>query len=529
MGGCLLAALLGLALSACTVPDDSDTLVVVPHADLQSLDPIVTTVGIVQRHALMVYDVLFARDAEQQPQPQMVAEWSVSADGLLWRFRLRDGLFFHDGSPVQSSDVVASLRRWSSRDAYGRQLLARTVELRAEDELTFSWILSEPYGLMLHALSKTGGPIPVIMPKRLALTDPAVPVQEVIGSGPFRFAAEQWIPGSKVVYLRNDAYLPRPEPASGAAGGKIVRVSRVEWLNIRDPQSAVLALAAGEVDFVESPAVDFLPMLRSAGMNVERTDPLGMQGMLRINHLHPPFDDPRARQALLYVIDQAEILQAMFGNPDLVRQCYAFFTCGSPLGRESFVPDRIGHDPGRARELLEAAGYRGEPLVILHPTDIQFVNIATLVLARQLQSVGIAVDLQAMDFGSMAARRGNRAAPADGGWHLGMTYWPGGDVSDPVGNLPMHSSCEKAWPGWPCDAAHQSLIDQFPAAPDHAARQALADRLQRSAWELVPYVLMGQWYLPVAYSPRLDGVLEVPGTTVFWNISKEPVQVVTSD
>jgi len=257
-------------------------------------------------------------------------------------------------------------------------------------------------------------------------------------------------------------------------------------------------------------------------MVVERRDPLGMQGMMRMNHLHPPFDDPRARQALLFAVDQAEILQAMFGNPDLVRVCHAFFTCGAPLASDAGVPDGIGADPERARALLRMAGYRGEPLVLLHPTDITFISVATLVFAQQLEAIGARVELQAMDFGSMAARRTRRAPPGQGGWHLGMTYWPGGDVADPVGNLPMHASCARAWPGWPCDPQHQALIDRFPAALTDAERQALADRIQRSAWRLVPYVPLGQWYLPVAYSPRLDGVLEVPGTVVFWNIRKAP-------
>lgn len=520
--GRLLAAL-ALLLGGCSVEDDSDTLTAVMHADLQSLDPIVTTVGIVQRHALMVYDTLFGRDAEQRPQPQMVDRYSVSDDGLVWRFTLRSGLRFHDGSPVTAADVVASLRRWGARDTYGRQIFAVTQELAAVEVDTVRWALTEPYGLMLHALSKTGGPIPVIMPERLARTDPATPVREAIGSGPFVFAADEWVPGGKVVYRRNADYRPRDEPPSGTAGGKVVEVERVEWLNIRDAQSAVLALANGEVDFVESPAVEFLPMLRREGLQVARTDPLGTQGMLRMNHLHAPFDDPRARRALLFAVNQAEILQAMFGDPQITQVCYAFFVCGSPLTSDAGVPDAIGNDPDRARKLLEAAGYDGRPIVVLHPTDIMFMNIATLVLADQLRRVGFEVELVAMDFGTMAARRASRAAPREGGWHIGLTYWPGVNVSDPVGNVLIHASCERAWPGWPCDAEHQRLIERYARLPTAARRRALAAQIQRSAYDLVPYVIIGQWYLPAAMSPRLDGVLEVPGTTVFWNIDKRPL------
>jgi peptide/nickel transport system substrate-binding protein len=518
----LLAGALALSLAGPAAAQSPDTRVlrVVPFADLQSLDPIVTTIGIVQRHATMVYDFLFGRDANQQPQPQMVESWARSDDGRLWRFTLRDGLAFHDGAPVTTDDVIASLRRWGARDPYGRQIFALTTALEAEGPRTFVWRLSAPYGLMLEALSKSGGPVPAIMPKRIAETDPTKPITEAIGSGPFVFAAGEWVPGSKVVYRRNEAYRPRSEPASGTAGAKLVKVDRVEWLNIRDPQSAVLALNAGEVDYVENPSTDFLPILQGAGMRIVRTDPLGTQGMLRMNHLHPPFDNPKAREALLYLVDQSAYLQAMFGNPELTAVCHAFFVCGSPQETSAGVPAGIGKDKAKARRLFQEAGYDGSPLVILHPTDIQFMNVATIVLAEDLKSIGVRVDLQAMDFGAMGARRANRAKPSEGGWHIGLTYWPGLNVSDPIGNVPMQASCERAWPGWPCDAAHQALLDRYPAASAGVERKALVDSIQESAYRLVPYVPIGQWFAPVAHSPRLSGVIGVPGTLVLWNIEK---------
>ncbi|MET4133630.1 peptide/nickel transport system substrate-binding protein [Porphyrobacter sp. MBR-155] len=514
-------ALAGLSVS-CTRVDTRNTLRIVPYADLQALDPIVTTIGIVQRHAMMVYDFLFARDAGGMVQPQMVESWDRSADGLTWTFRLREGLFFHDGAPVTADDVIASLRRWSARDAYGRQIFAVTSRIASDDARTVRWQLDRPYGLMLQALSKTGGPVPAIMPRRLAETSVTAPIRDTTGSGPFRFVDAEWIPGGVAVYARNDQYVPRAEPASGAAGGKHVLVDRVEWHNIRDPQSAVLALAAGEVDYVENPTAEFLPMLRGEDVTIVRNDPLGTQGMLRMNHLHPPFDNPLARQALLYLIDQRRYLQAMFGNPDMTQACNEFFVCGSQLGSTAGIPEGFAPDREKARQLLAQSGYDGRPLVILHPTDIQFMNLATLVLADDLRSIGAKVDLQAMDFGAMSSRRANRAAPEDGGWHIGLTYWPGVDVSDPVANSPMQANCDAAWPGWPCDPAHQALIDRYAYAQSDAERQALADQIQASAYRLLPYVPIGLWYNPIAYRNNLQGVLSVPGSSVFWNITKAP-------
>ncbi len=505
-----------------SVPEDR-VLRVVPFADLQSLDPIVTTVGIVQRHGTMVYDSLFGRDDNQIPRPQMVESFSTSPDGLVWTFTLRNGLAFHDGPPVTADDVVASLKRWAARDASGRQIMSRTVSLEAKDAKTLVWTLNKPYGLMLYALSKPSGVIPAIMPKRFAETDPNKPVTEAIGSGPFEFVRDEWVPGSKVVYRKNAKYVPRSEPASGTAGGKVVKVDRVEWINIRDAQSAVLALQNGEVDYVEAPGTDFLPLLRGAGIKIVRTDRLGSQGMIRMNHIHPPFDKLAARQALLYLVNQQNFLQTMFSDPELYQACGAFFVCGAPLESTVGVQADFGKNKEKARQLMKEAGYNGETIVILHPTDVQTMNVSTLALAEELKSIGVKVDLQAMDFAAMSGRRANKAAPGQGGWHIGLTYWPGLIVSDPIGNVPMQASCDKAWPGWPCDAPHQAMIDRFADLSSDADRKALAADIQKSAYEkVVPYVPFGQWFAPVAHSPRLSGVIGMPGTMVLWNIAKAP-------
>ncbi|WP_426954423.1 ABC transporter substrate-binding protein [Muricoccus radiodurans] len=516
----LLGAAAQIEAQAQTLPPHR-LLRVVLNADLQTLDPINTTAGVVQSHAHMVYDQLFGRDDQQRPQPQMVGAHSVSEDNLAWRFTLRDGLRFHDGAPVTAADVVASLRRWAARDPHGRQILAVTAALEADpDGHTVIWRLTRPYGPMLDALSKPAGNMPAIMPARIAATDPFTAIQDPTGSGPFTFERGEWVPGSRVVYRRNPDYVPRDEPASGTAGGKRVLVDRVEWLNIANAQTAALALIQGEVDYLETPGTDFLPMLQRRGMQVLRLNRLGFQGMIRMNHIHPPFSDARARQALLMLANQQEFLDAMFPDPSLVQVCHAFFVCGSPQESTAGVPPRVGEDPERARALLRESGYDGRPIVIMDPTDNPFMHAATLVLAQQMQRVGFRVDVQATDFATMATRRASRRPPGEGGWDIGLTFWNGLGASDPIGNVPMQASCERAWPGWPCDAVHQALIDAYPDATTEALRRQAIDRLQESAYRVVPYVPSGQWFLPVAVSPRLSGMLGMPGIVVLWNIAK---------
>jgi peptide/nickel transport system substrate-binding protein len=506
-------------------PTDNRTLRIVPHADLQTLDPIVTTAGVVQSHAQLVYDQLFGRDARQQPQPQMVERYARSGDALTWRFTLRPGLYFHDGTPVTPEDVVASLRRWGMRDPHGQQLVAVTISLVADsDGRSLTWTLRRPYPPMLHALSKPAGNMPAIMPAHIAAADPFTAIRDPIGSGPFIFVREEWVPGSQVVYRRNPAYVPRTEPASGTAGGKVAGADRIEWHMIGNGQTAVLALLRGELDYIENPPVDFLPILRRRGMQTVRTNPLGAPGMIRMNHLHSPFDDVRARRALLLAVDQLQMLQAMFPDPSLYTVCHAFFVCGSAQEITAGAPSGLGSPDarGRAREMLHDSGYDGRPIVILDATDNAFLHAATLVLAQQMRAAGFRTDVQAMDFAAIAARRASRRPPAEGGWHIALTYWDGLGASDPVSNLPMQASCERAWPGWPCDPDHQALIDSYSFAETLAERRLLLGALQVSAYRIVPYVPFGQWYVPSAASPGLTGVLSMPGIIVPWGMRKSP-------
>lgn len=518
--GALLALAATTGAHAQGVPENK-IIRVVPFADLATIDPITTTAGNVQSHAVNVYDFLFGRDSKDVPKPQMVETWSMSPNGLVWRFTLRDGLAFHDGAPVTSEDVIASLKRWGARDAHGRQLAALTEVMTAVDAKTFEWTLKQPYGLMLEALSKTGSNVPAIMPKRIADTDPAKNITDATGSGPFIFVREEWKPGAKAVYVRNTKYVPRKEPTDGTAGAKIVHIDRMEWLTLADPQAAVFALQNGEVDFIENTPVDLIPDLKARGIGLQVTNAFGHQGILRPNHLNPPFNNPKARKALLYLLDQPRYLAAMWGASDIWKPCQAFLVCGSALASEAGNDPEFGKSKEKAKALLAEAGYKGEPIVILQPTDIAFLSNASLLLAQDLKSIGVNVDLQAMDFATVGQRRANRKSTAEGGWNLMFSWWNGVSMSDPVGNVPLAATCEKAWPGWPCDAAHQALLDSFPSVTDPAAKRAAAEKIQLSGMALLPYIQVGMWSQPVAFSPKLSGLLPVPGAMVFWNAVKK--------
>ena len=341
------------------------TLRLVAHSDLKVLDPIWTTAYIARNHGYMIYDVLFATDANGEVRPQMVDRYETSSDGLAWTFTLRDGLQWHDGQPVIAEDCVASLKRWGARDPLGQLMMAATSEITALGRSSFRIVLREPFALVLEALGKPSSNVPFMMPKRVAETDPYNQIDDYTGSGPFIFKRDEWKPGEKVVYVKNTRYKPRSEPPSMLAGAKLAKVDRVEWIAISDPLMAVNALQRGEIDLVELPSYDLYPMLR-ADRNIAliALNPKGNQSYMRLNHLHPPFNNLKARRAAMYAIAQEDFLHAQFGDPAIYRLCNAPLTCGSRY-EKTYGDLLIKPDLEKARTLLKESGYDGRPLVML--------------------------------------------------------------------------------------------------------------------------------------------------------------------
>jgi peptide/nickel transport system substrate-binding protein len=466
----------------------------------------------------MIYDTLFALDADLQIRPQMVERWTVSRDGMKYAFTLRDGLKFHDGQPVTAEDCVASIRRWAARDAVGRLMMAAVGRLAPTDRKSFSLELAQPFGLVLDGLAKPSASPCFIMPARLAATDPNEQVKETVGSGPYRFVKDEWQPGNQVVYVRNPDYVPRNEAPSGAAGGKRALVDRVVWRYIPDPATAHAALRAGEVDYWENPPLDFVPsMERDPNLTVFVTDPRGTQGLLRPNHVQPPFNHKKARQALLWAVDQEAYLRAAIGQPKYYRTCPGYFMCGN-LPYESTVGAPARPDPERARQLLKESGYDGSPVVLMDPTDIALLHGATLVARELLARVGFNVDLQAMDWSTLVARRAKKEPVKEGGWNLFHTWAISADTMTPAVNSAIAGTCERAWFGWYCSEAMERLRSEFARTTDQARRKQLAEEIQRLAFDEVPYVPWGQWVLPSAHRKNVRGVLQF-GAQLLWNIA----------
>ncbi len=494
----------------------------IPQADLAVLDPVWTSVYVTRNHGYMVYDTLYGQDSTFRTMPQMVQGAQIERDGREWRLRLRDGLQFHDGEPVLARDCVASIRRWGKRDAFGQILMAQTEELSAGDDRTIVFRLRAPCTWLPDALGKIGINMLPIMPERLATTDAFKQITEVVGSGPFRFLADERVSGARVAYAKFDGYVPRQEGTPDwTAGPKIVHFDRVEWNVIPDPATASAALQRGEADWWEQPIFDLLPEIRKRqDLAVSTVDVTGNIGVLRFNALFPPFDNPAIRRALLPALDQSEFMQAVAGDDrQYWRDGVGYLPPGTPMASTRGLEALTGpRSADVARRRLQEAGYKGERVVLLNPGDYPRISALALVAADMLQRCGMNVDVQTIDWGSVIRRRTSQAVPEAGGWSIFLTTLTGADLSNPVSNPALRGDGKAGWFGWPTAPKLETLRATWLEAESDAARKEVSADIQAQAFEDVPFLPLGQFFQPTAMSRSLTGALQ--GMPLFWNLRR---------
>ncbi|MFP1763077.1 ABC transporter substrate-binding protein [Lonsdalea quercina] len=521
----IASLLLPIGLSAALLSPSAlaaeKTLHAVMSSSLRVLDPIATTAQITRNHGYMIYDTLIGMDEHQVPKPQM-ADWTVSPDGLTYTFTLRDGLLWHDGKPVTAADCVASLKRWARYDVGGQLMMKYTAGITATNDKTLVLTLSKPFGYVLQLLAKPSSVAAFMMPERVANTPDGKMITDYTGSGPYKFVAGEFDPGNRVVYEKFEQYVPRKEPASGTAGGKVVKVDRVEWINMPDRMTAINALSSGDIDFIEQLPIDLLPMVQAnPDLKSGVLSKLGSLTGGRMNFLYPPFDNPDIRRAALLAMSQKDVLDALVGNPEYFKLCASVFGCGTTLetqeGGESLLK---GGDIEAAKALLKKAGYDGTPVVIMQPTDVPSQAPQPVVVAQALRKAGFNVSLQPMDWQTLVSRRANQNSPSQGGWNLFFTYWNAETIWNPVVNPMLDGGGRQgAWFGWPTDPKINDLRVAFATATEPAKQKAIAVEIQKHAMEQVSYIPLGQFYDVAVWSSRISHLMTGP-STVFWNVEK---------
>jgi peptide/nickel transport system substrate-binding protein len=517
----LLISIAAAAIAAAGSPASAQkTLKVVQHSDIKVIDPIWSSAYIVRNHGYLIYDTLFALDAKLQPQPQMAESFIMSDDGLTATIKLRDGLNFHDGKPVTAEDCIASLKRWAARDSMAQKLADFIAEYKLIDEKSFQIVLKEKYGALLETLAKQSGVAPFIMPKRVAETDPFKQIGESIGSGPFMFKADEWKPGDRAVYVKNPAYKPRQEAASGLAGGKVALVDRIEMIWIPDAQTQVNALKQGEVDMIESVPHDLLPTIERDA-NIRLIKSIGsLQYTFRPNWKIKPFDNPKIRQAAMIALDQQDFLAAAIGDSRFYATCKALFTCKTPLTSEAGMADMLNGNSAKAAALLKEAGYDGTPVVILRPSDLTVLANLAPVAKDQLERAGFKVDVQSMDWQTVLGRVVKIGAVSEGGWNAFLTAWAQVDILNPIMMPYLAANCEKARPGWPCDADMEKLRDDYARAVTPQDRTKLAEAAQVLNTKIVTQIPLGEFWNVTAVRKNIDYGEPSSMVTVYWGLDK---------
>jgi peptide/nickel transport system substrate-binding protein len=518
------ACFLALAFSVVCLPTKAQTktLRFVPQSSLTILDPIWSTGYVTRNHAYMIYDTLFSTDSKGGIKPQMVDQWHTSKDGKTWTFKLRPSLEFHDGKPVTSDDVIASLKRWSTRDSLGIILAKFIDRYEVVDDNTWRIHLNEPCGIMLDALGKPSSNVPFIMPARIANTSGFEQIKETIGSGPFIFKSDEFKPNERAVYVKNSSYVPRTEPKDALAGGKRVLIDRIEWMTIRDPLTQYHALTKGEVDWVEQPNFEHASSYRTqTDVVFHELSSAGVQFVLRMNHLHPPFNDVRIRQAAMVALGQFDFLKTQIAVPGLYRFCKSIYPCDSPL-----VSDETGiytgtANPVTAAQMLKAAGYDGTPIVLLRSSDPPVVSKIPLVARNQLEAAGFKVDMQQMDWAALTARRAKKEIPEQGGWNVFLTSFVSSDIANPLTSPMLNAQGQAGWLGWQNEPRIEALKHQYARANSLAKKLEIAKQLQLVALDTVSYVPLGMYSRTTAYRKGIKGVEHNAGVHVFWSVSKE--------
>ncbi|MCS6892845.1 MAG: ABC transporter substrate-binding protein [Rhodovarius sp.] len=518
-----LGAAAALPAPAIAQPASNRVLKFVPQANLTSVDPIWTTATVTRNHGYLVYDCLYGLDDQFRPHPQMAEGTLFDDGGKIATITLRPGLFFHDGEPVRATDVVASLNRWMARSPIGQKLRSYTEELEALDDRRLRFRLNKPFPLLLHALGSVATPTPFIMPERIARTDPFQQIRETVGSGPFRFVQSEFNSGSLAVYVRNERYVPNPNagPVSLTAGPKVVHFDRLEWHIIQDTATSTAALMQGEIDWFEQPTPENQLLLRrNRNVVVELMTPFMSLGIMRFNFLHPPFDNPAMRRALLPAIQQSDFMIAAQGpDPANWRDGVGIFTPGSPLASDAGLePLRGPRSIERARQLMREAGYTNQLIRILGPTDILNPAALTQVTIDLFRRLGANIDPVLTDWGTVVQRRASREPLERGGWSITCTTFAGFEVMDPAGHFPLRGNGRNAWFGWPDIPRLEELRDAWFDAPDLPTQQALAREMQIVAMHELPFIPLGAVASITALRRNLTG--RVPGFAQFWNIRR---------
>jgi peptide/nickel transport system substrate-binding protein len=360
------------------------------------------------------------------------------------------------------------------------------------------------------------------MPERLASRPGTEQLTDPTGSGPFRFLKDEWISGVRSAYARFERYVPRQEPPGFFAGGKVANFERVEWIVQPDPSVAAAALQKNEADWLETPLIDLCPMLaRSPGIYTRIVDPDGFLMLMLLNNLHPPFDNPKVRQAVLLALDQQSFVDAVVGDQkDLANVPTGLFAPTMPMANNAGMARLTGpRDIAAAKKAIAESGYKGDPAMLMAPSDQPAMAQMSQVARDLFQSIGLNVDYRVMDWGSVLTRRASQMPVNQGGWGACIATISSLTAANPGSLITLRGNGRQGFPGWPTDERLEELREAWFDAPDLAAQKSVAAQVQARYFETVPFLALCRMRQPMAFRTEINDV--VPAAyPVFWGVRR---------
>ena len=495
-----LALLIVGALSLPAVFANS-VITVAIAGEAQTFDPMLSTHDIVSQVTQHFVETLFTFDSSWDVVPLLAAEMpEISEDGRVYRITLREGVQFHDGSMMDSGDVVASLERWLESASRGRGVAGQVASVTATGPLEVTITLTEPYSPMLALLAFSNSAA-VIYPSEII----ADTIDVIIGTGPYMI--KEHVPDQYVQLVRFDGYSSRTEPSDGHGGARLQIPDEIRFVPVPDPSTRLEGLLSGQFDFVPTLQTEALGRLQASTVAEPLLlTPFGWPVWVP-NHIEGIMANRDIRLALQAALPIDDMLFAAFGDEDFYVVDAALFPEGWVWHNEAGSEYYNRNDPVEARALLEAAGYDGSPLRILTSRQFEFHYQKAEVARLALEAAGFTVQLDVVDWATHGQRRNDPSI-----WDVYITHSP--FLPDPSLTALWLASAPGGW----ADPEKEEAFARFTAETDTAARQEIFAELQRINYEDVGFIKVGNFNALMGQRAGLQGVPANPWP-FFWNAS----------
>jgi len=468
-----------------------------------TLDAHATTATITREITVNMYEGLYALDAKLQPVPLLAEGHDVADAGKRYTIRLRKDVKFHNGKPLTSADVVASLKRWGAIAGTGKATFKVVEAIEAKGPNAIEIRLKEPSGSLLTVLASVDNAA-FVYPKDVVDATGDGQLKEFVGTGPFKFVEHK--PDRHVKLARFDGYAARSEPPSGLSGRRTAWVDEILFLPVPDYATRQAGMVTGEYDYIQQVKPDQYDRLKaSPGVETLVIKPYGW-ATIAFNLKQGVMTNLKLRQAVQAALDVEPMILAGVGHKDFYRVDPGIFFQELPWHSRASAALYNQRDKEKAKRLMKEAGYAGQPIRWIVTTEYEHHYKPAVVGKSQLEDVGFKIDLQVSDWATVVQRRNKPEL-----WDAFSTAF----VFVPVPATSAQVLCD--WPGWWCNPEKDALLQAMGRELDFKKRYAMWEKVQTIFYTEAPRIKIGDYFRLDARRKDVAGY--EPGPYMhFWNV-----------